>query len=67
MTMIYVTDSTTKKKVAVNSAYVTVVFEIVEGENVGKTAVGLINGTIVVDEADYDVVAQLNVEKGCCK
>ena len=65
--MIYVTDATTKKKVAVNSQYVTVVFEIVEGENTGKTAVGLINGTIVVDEADYDVVAQLNVDKGCCK
>jgi hypothetical protein len=67
MTMIYVTDATTKKKVAVNSQYVTVVFEIVEGENTGKTAVGLINGTIVVDEADYDVVAQLNVGGGCCK
>lgn len=65
--MIYVTDTTTKKKVALNPQYVTVVFEIVEGDNLGKTAVGLINGTIVVDESDIDVVGLLNANKGCCK
>jgi hypothetical protein len=67
MTMIYVTDATTKKKVAINPYYVTVVFEIVEGDNIGKTAVGLINGTIVVDESDLDVIASLNSVGGCCK
>lgn len=56
----YVTDANTKKKVAINSKHVVAVFEIPDGEHAGLTGINLINGSIVVEENDYDVVALFN-------
>jgi hypothetical protein len=56
----YVTDTNTKKKVAINTEHVIAVFEIPDGDLAGKTAINLTNGNIVVDEIDYEVVANFN-------
>ena len=56
----YVTDTSSKKKVAINSKHVVAVFEIPEGENAGKTGINMVNGSIVVDETDFEVVAMFN-------
>lgn len=56
----FVTDTNTKKKVAINTDHVIVVFEIPDGELAGKTGINLTNGNIVVDELDYEVVAVFN-------
>lgn len=58
----YVTDTNTKKKVAVNTDQVIAVFEIPDGELAGKTGINMTNGNIVVDEVDYEVVAIFNGE-----
>jgi hypothetical protein len=59
MTMIYVTDIS-KTKIAINPDHVVAVMPIIEGEHEGKTALGLVNGTIVVEETDIELVGILN-------
>jgi hypothetical protein len=56
----YVTDANTKKKVAINGKHVVAVFEIPDGEQAGRTGINLVNGSIVVEETDYEVVAMFN-------
>jgi hypothetical protein len=53
----FVTDALSNTKVAVNPEYVVAVFTVTEGENAGKTALGLINGQILVQESDLELVA----------
>lgn len=58
--MIWVTDAVNKTKVAINPRHVVVVFVAPEGsEHTGKTVLNLINGQIIVEESDIDVVAGL--------
>jgi hypothetical protein len=63
--MIWVTDTINKHKVAINPQYVVAVFQIIAGpdptknEHVGKTAVNLTTGTIIVEESELDVVGMM--------
>jgi hypothetical protein len=57
--MIWLTDAKSKQKIAINPKHVVAVFVASESEFVGKTVVGLINGQVVVDETDIEVVGQL--------
>lgn len=61
--MIYVTDAVTKNRVAINPTHVVAVFKIPEGEHVDKTGVNLVNGSIVCEEEDYAIVAEINNSK----
>jgi hypothetical protein len=54
--MIYVTDAISKNRVAINTAHVVAVFKIPDGEQAGKTGVNLVNGSIICDEEDYEIV-----------
>ena len=56
--MIWVTD-VKHGKIAVNKEYVVAVFKIQEGDFLDKTAINLINGQIIVEESDIDVVGML--------
>ena len=58
--MFYVTDAITKNRVAINGKHVVAVFKISEGEQSGKTGVNLVNGSIVCEEEDYAIVADIN-------
>ena len=60
MSLHWFTDATTGGKVAVNSEYVVAVFTATDGEVAGKTVVGLVNGNVVVDENEIDVVSRFN-------
>ena len=57
--MIWVTDALNNGKVALNEKHIVAVFEMKEGEHVGKTAINLVNGSIIVSETDIEVVGQL--------
>lgn len=57
--MIWVTESISGNKIALNTTYIVAVFTISEGEQKGKTAINLTNGNVVVDESDYDVVGMV--------
>ena len=64
--MLWLTDSINKHKVAINSKYVVAVFRIPENtqtqtEYIGKTAINLTTGTIIVDESEFDVVGMINI------
>ena len=59
MALVWFTDTQSKNKVAVNPAHVTVVFTAHEGPAEGKTIIGLVNGTVAVDETDLEVVTAL--------
>jgi hypothetical protein len=61
--MIYVTDAVTKNRVAINPAHVVAVFKLPEGEHADKTGVNLVNGSIVCEEEDYAIVAEINNSK----
>ena len=67
--MFYVTDAVTKNRVALNPAHVVAVFKIPESEDetknqmVGFTGINLVNGSIVCEEEDYAVVAEINNSK----
>ena len=61
--MFYVTDAVTKNRVAINPAHVVAVFKIPEGEHVDKTGVNLVNGSIICEEEDYSIVAEINNSK----
>ncbi len=57
--MIWVTESVSGNKIALNTTYIVAVFTISDGEQKGKTAINLTNGNVVVDESDYDVVGMV--------
>jgi hypothetical protein len=68
--MFYVTDAVTKNRVAINPAHVVAVFKIpevdgqgIKSEMAGYTGINLINGSIVCEEDDYAVVAEVNNSK----
>ena len=57
MNIIWVTDVTSDKKVAINTEYVTAVFEPSEGAPENAVAiVGMINGIVAVSESVDEVV-----------
>ena len=58
--MIWLTDSKTEQKIAINPEYIIAVFTATEGEMEGKTFVSLINGNVVVEESDLEVVNLIN-------
>lgn len=57
--LVYFTDATNQQEVAINPKYVVAVFVLPDGEMKDKTVVGLINGNIVVEESQIDVVGVL--------
>jgi hypothetical protein len=57
--MIWITESASGNKIAVNPTYIVAVFTISEGDQKGKTAINLTNGNVVVDESDYDVIGMI--------
>ena len=60
--MIWVTDVETKNKVALNPKHIVAVFIAHDGPHVGKTAINLVMGQLVVEESDFDVVASIKAE-----
>ena len=64
--MIWLTDAVNKHKVAVNPHYVVAVFQIPETTDkeqnafIGKTAINLTTGSIIVDESELDIVGMIN-------
>ena len=68
--MFYVTDALTKNRVAINPSHVVAVFKIPELDSsgnkqdmAGMTGINLVNGSIVCEEEDYAVVAEINNSK----
>ena len=68
--MFYVTDAVTKNRVAINPAHVVAVFKIPEVDSEGNkqamfghTGINLVNGSIVCEEEDYAIVAEINNSK----
>jgi len=58
--MIWLSESKSGKKVAVNPKNIVAVFEVTEeGDLLGKTGISLTNGTLVVDDEILDVVGRL--------
>ena len=55
-------DALTKEYIAINPQYVTAVFLVPEGDNKGKTVIGLTNGSIMVDEDYSYTVGVMNGE-----
>ena len=58
--LLYFTDATNQKQVAVNPTVVGAVFEVPEGPHVGKTAINTTIGSIIVEQSVIDVVGTLN-------
>jgi hypothetical protein len=68
--MFYVTDAVSKNRVAINPAHIVAVFKIPEVDTqgnkqdmAGHTGINLVNGSIVCEEEDYAVVAEINNAK----
>jgi hypothetical protein len=61
--MIWLTDVKTQSKIAINPKYIIAVFVATEGEVEGKTFVSMINGNVVVEESDLDVVGMIEGSK----
>lgn len=57
--MIWITDSLNGNKVAINPDYILAVYCIPDGEHQGKTGINMLNGNIIANENDYDVVAMI--------
>ena len=63
--MIWITDTINKHKVAINPQYVVAVFQVPESTDekqnvlVGKTAINLTTGSIIVEENEFDVVGMM--------
>lgn len=62
--MIWLTDAINKHKVAINPYYIVAVFRIPEdsqaaAEQIGKTGITLTNGSIIVEESEFDVVGMM--------
>ena len=59
--LIWVTDTNNKAKVAVNTEHLVVVFTAQEGEQTGKTVLGLTGGiNVIVEETDLEIVGMIN-------
>lgn len=54
--MILVTDAITKNGVFLAKEHIVAVFQILEGEQTGKTGINLINGSIVCDDDVMTIV-----------
>jgi uncharacterized protein YlzI (FlbEa/FlbD family) len=63
--MIWLTDAINKHKVAINPYYIIAVFQVPESDDPaqnahkGKTAINLTNGSLIVEETEYDVVGRI--------
>lgn len=57
--LVYFKDATSQQQIAVNTKQVVAVFTVQEGDMKGKTAIGVINGSILVEESQIDVVGAL--------
>ena len=63
--MIWLTDAVNGHKVAVNPQYIVAVFQVPkttdleQNKLVGKTAINLTTGSIIVDESELDIVGQM--------
>ena len=57
--LVYFTDATSQQQIAINPKQVVAVFTVKEGEMQGKTAIGVINGSILVEESQVEVVGVL--------
>ncbi len=53
------TDAQSNTTVAVNPNHVVAVFTAAEGEHSGKTVIGVVNGNLLVNESQVDVIGQL--------
>lgn len=60
--LIKFTDAISKESISINPTYVVAVFVATQGEQAGKTVIGLTNGNILVDDAYLDVVGLLQGE-----
>lgn len=57
--MIYLTDASNNKKIALNSEHIIAVHKG-DGENDNKTIVNLTNAHLFVMEEDYEIVSMIN-------
>jgi len=63
--MIWLTDAVNGNKVAINPHYIVAVFQVPESTDdkqnalVGKTAINLTTGSIIVEENELDVVGMM--------
>lgn len=60
MSLIWLTDGMTSRKVAINPTYVVAVFTATEGDAKDLTIISLTNGTIPVKETELEVVTAVN-------
>ena len=58
--MLWFTDAVTKKQIAVNPKYVVAVFVPADGEAAGQTVISLINGSVIVEDSEIDVVSRIS-------
>jgi hypothetical protein len=67
--LIWLTEIQSKEAVAVNPQYVVSVLKVTEGEHIGKTAVVMQVGNLIVEEELLEVVGSINGElnNSCCK
>jgi hypothetical protein len=56
---VYFTDATSQQKIAINPDHVVAVFTVQEGDMKGKTAIGVVNGSVLVEESQIEVVGVL--------
>ena len=57
--LVYFTDATSQQQIAINPKQVVAVFTVKEGEMAGKTAIGVVNGSILVEESQIEFVGVL--------
>jgi len=63
--MIWLTDAVNGHKVAINPHYIVAVFQVPKTDDeernalIGKTAINLTTGSIIVDESEYDVIGRM--------
>jgi len=51
MSLVQLTESLSNKPIHINTEYITAIFVAGEGEHEGKTAIGMINGHVMVNES----------------
>ena len=61
--MLLFTDAQSNTAIAVNPDHIVAVFTAADGEHVGKTVIGVINGNLLVNESRVEVVGQLQAVK----
>ena len=61
--MIWLTDVQNKGRVAINPDHVVVVFTAPDGDYEGKTIISMVNGTLMVEEDDLEVVTAVQGAK----